>query len=404
MARALLFYCWSLFDWRVFRRMRSGLAAEGLSMIVVTNLLSVWLQAKLAGVPCRLVRSRFREPTAFEPDVENCLEVRRGLIKAAPAGNFQRAVWHILERVFRQFEICGLVMWNGTALHCHPLRVFARSHGLPTLYCELANIDGYMFADPDGTNGAARIGTHPEMLDGYAVRDEEIEAWRAQYLAERMSGYVPPQGLHRGKINFWFPLDWLGYVLFSVSRPDRTSPVRKLIGKFQARSVRLPAAIPPPPRYVFLPLQVSADSNLLLYSDVDNLQALELAGKRADALGCQLVVKPHPAETDHVLLGKIAETCSQRGYLLTSFSTTALVLGAEEVVTINSTVGMEALLLDKPLTVLGRSLYARFTSRQAFVFALKHLVRIELLGREAASPQVVAHFLRLMGLSTTPRS
>jgi capsular polysaccharide export protein len=158
-------------------------------------------------------------------------------------------------------------------------------------------------------------------------------------------------------------------------------------------------ATPPPERFVFLPLQVSTDTNLLLFSEQNAQQALQIAEARAGELGARLVVKPHPAERNIKRLRELRAYCTAKGHLWTGFNTTALILGAEEVVTINSTVGLTAIALERPVRVLGRSLYARFTPRQAAVFVLRHLVDIDPFSTAPASQGAVDHFLSIMAMS-----
>ena len=59
---------------------------------------------------------------------------------------------------------------------------------------------------------------------------------------------------------------------------------------------------------------------------------------------------------------------------------------AEAVVTINSTVGLEAMLLEKPLTVLGRSHYYNLTPKQLRQYIMYYLLPIDYFSNEAISP------------------
>jgi capsular polysaccharide export protein len=114
--------------------------------------------------------------------------------------------------------------------------------------------------------------------------------------------------------------------------------------------------------YVFLPLQVSADTQLKLHSDVTNIEAIRQAVGYAEKIGAELFVKVHPAETDRGELRQICDLSSKLNFDIVSSATLDLVRNAHSVVTINSTVGLEALMYNKKVITLGRSFYRDFDS------------------------------------------
>src|SRR5204862_6838037 len=105
---------------------------------------------------------------------------------------------------------------------------------------------------------------------------------------------------------------------------------------------------------------------------------------------------PHPAARDMERLRATRQHWRARGNLWTGVNTTGLRLQAAEVITINSTVGLKARALEKPTIFLGRSLYGRFTSRQATLFVLRHLVQIDPFDDAPASQAAVDHLLAIM--------
>jgi len=64
-------------------------------------------------------------------------------------------------------------------------------------------------------------------------------------------------------------------------------------------------------------------------------------------------------------------------FVLTDENTFNLILDAEEVVTINSSVGLEALILDKKVTFLGKSFYSELTLELLRNYILSYLVNID---------------------------
>lgn len=113
-----------------------------------------------------------------------------------------------------------------------------------------------------------------------------------------------------------------------------------------------------PEHYIFVPFQVVEDSNIYLHSpwikDMRHLyKALEIAAEENPAI--HFVVKPHPAcperyddlmKSNHPQIQFVKEHASQ-----------VLVQHADAVLTINSTVGMEAIMARKKVLVLGQAIY-----------------------------------------------
>ncbi|MBY8965608.1 hypothetical protein KHP57_07800 [Algiphilus sp. NNCM1] len=121
-------------------------------------------------------------------------------------------------------------------------------------------------------------------------------------------------------------------------------------------------AEPLPERYVFVPFQVALDSQVLLYSpwirSMAQLYWLMESCLREVPEPLHLVCKPHPScNLAHTELRRHAHGHA-RIHMVDNHSSEALIRGAEGVVTLNSSVGIEALLLDRPVLCLGDACYA----------------------------------------------
>lgn len=117
-----------------------------------------------------------------------------------------------------------------------------------------------------------------------------------------------------------------------------------------------------PQRYVFVPFQVDTDSQLLLHSPhVANMRALfnllEAAMQQLEGDERVVVFKEHP--TSRYVYPDLHERSERNPRLqfCNSLSTRELIEKAETVVTINSTVGIEALLFRKRVVTLGNAFY-----------------------------------------------
>ena len=117
-----------------------------------------------------------------------------------------------------------------------------------------------------------------------------------------------------------------------------------------------------PKNYIFVPFQVNADSQILLHSpwikDMHYLFTILVAvcSKLADK-NIKLIIKEHPSclsnyDKEH----ELAEL-NDRIFFANLNDTQELIYNSQAVITINSTVGMEALLLDKKVISLGQACY-----------------------------------------------
>ncbi len=115
-----------------------------------------------------------------------------------------------------------------------------------------------------------------------------------------------------------------------------------------------------PKKYIFVPFQVDYDTQILLYSLwIDSMERLfDVVEKLADELDITFVLKEHPSsKKDYPLLHKRAK--SNKNLLFANGHTTQeLIQNSQAVITINSTVGVESLLFDKRVIVLGEAFFA----------------------------------------------
>lgn len=118
-----------------------------------------------------------------------------------------------------------------------------------------------------------------------------------------------------------------------------------------------------PDDYIFVPFQVNTDSQVVLFSPwiKDMFGLVETFEQVADQLDEQMppvVFKPHPACDESY--DDVIDRFKAHKHLQfdTDTPTAVLIQHAAAVATINSTVGIESLLLDKKLLVLGQAFYA----------------------------------------------
>ncbi len=153
-----------------------------------------------------------------------------------------------------------------------------------------------------------------------------------------------------------------------------------------------------PEKFVFVPFQVETDSQIITNSPwIKSMeQFYELLCRVVDKVGdpeLRIVIKEHPSEiTRHDALHHrhphilFANQCN----------TKTLIEKSDAVLTINSTVGLESLLLGKPVMVMGKACYAldgvctRIDNEEALVAALAQP------GASVGEPEIRRGFLNFL--------
>lgn len=213
-----------------------------------------------------------------------------------------RVLYSIYYHTLKSRKISHLVIWNGLKFRQRIAVIAARDLGIPTMYIERGLFPGTTTLDPQGINYLNSVPREPAY---YKTHCKEFSITPCQ-----------------------------------VSRPDKL-----------------------PDSYIFVPFQVNTDSQIVLFSPwlknmFDMVKHFEQAEKILGDKMPHVVFKPHPAcEQDYSHL--IEKINSRKGklHIETDIPTPVLIGHADAVCTINSSVGMEAILMNKKLIVLGQAFY-----------------------------------------------
>ena len=112
-------------------------------------------------------------------------------------------------------------------------------------------------------------------------------------------------------------------------------------------------SVPLPKKYIFIPLQVNTDTQVLVHSGYENIQDFISHVEKTfydEQNNVSLVFKPHPMDKG------MEYTFDSRSIVVDS-DTNKLIQGSEFIITINSTVGFEAIQHYKVVIVLGEAFY-----------------------------------------------
>lgn len=133
-----------------------------------------------------------------------------------------------------------------------------------------------------------------------------------------------------------------------------------------------------PLRYIFVPFQVDTDSQILLFSPwIDSMEGLFSLIKTVayNIPDIKFIFKEHPSSpVDYSYLH--SEIDCEVGFFANEYSTQELIENSIAVITINSTVGIESLLLNKKVICLGEAFYniEGITLKAESESELKHII------------------------------
>lgn len=307
-------------------------------------------------------------------DCKIAIEVLNGQMTLEHARVDYAAILHQVTSLLRSREVSQCLMWNGQQLICRAVSQACTSEGVPRKFLEISNLPDKLFVDSMGVNALSTISKDVTVIDRLAMPTErEHGQWLLNY--ERYKAQPLPQSrtLMRRKavslLNYGVKLATGGV----GRKPLDMSRVRNSASAPQ-QSRFLSAAELSTRSYVFLPLQVSSDTQIKLHSDVDNLQAVNIAAEYAANKGLSLLVKLHPAESDAAQIAEILRLRDRHSFELATSSTTDIIKHAQAVITINSTVGLEALLYEKHVISLGRCFYKDFDKTRLLKYIHSFLV------------------------------
>lgn len=303
------------------------------------------------------------------------------------ASVISQSILHSLDTVFANEEIKLVLVWNGTTTIGYTIGEYCKQNRIPIKFLELSNLSGKIFTDPYGVNAKSSLFLHPETLDVCQVPEAEYETWKHHYLHAQVQ--TPKQAANRSKIRWEMIYDYIGYYFLDCLREDYRNPFARVWGKFKNKqTIDYPQA-DLHEEYLFFPLQVSTDSQILLNSDIDNLEAIKVIQNQHS--NKKVFIKIHPAEENRAFIRRVEQLQTDRIKIVGN-ATKELIQNASKVVTINSTVGLEALILDKEVEVLGRAVYSHFDHERLKAYVCRYLINIDYFDDEV-NPHEAARLL-----------
>ena len=260
-----------------------------------------------------------------------------------------------------------VVSWNGTTPRVRAAMKLAETRDIATLYFEQGNFPNTIICDPRGVNyeGSMRDFEVPSAFNRERI-ESFLTGFRSRPVSKAKREAVSGSVLADALLLFFVRRSPFHATLYfnhdKAVHPGRffRRTWRYVSRKLGAGNARTETPTSLPDRFIFLPLQVHDDTQIIVHSPLIRTME-EFVGETVKALpeGWDLVVKSHPSDEGRRGYAVIEEMLEgPRYHFLRRGDTLQLVKRSSCVVTVNSTVGIEALALEKPVVVLGNAVYA----------------------------------------------
>lgn len=233
------------------------------------------------------------------------------------------------QKYFKDNQIDMVCVWNGNRPTLAAAIFVARKMGIKTLFFENGLLPKTTTVDSKGVNFKnSLVGLDRNFFSSIDIEKEKFEKLRKTSLVAREKRKSKSQGILQS--------------IFNRNTQD----------------VQLPE------KFIFVPFQVHDDTQILLFSShlTTMSQLLETVWqgvnkyneRRADNL--LIVVKEHPSDFGRVNYDKLKKRFP-KVIFVNDYSTEELIKKSQGIITINSSVGIEALFCHKQVITLGNAFY-----------------------------------------------
>ena len=363
--KIVLLMCDSQERYRFMRRLSAALL--GYKAIFVTAEPLVKIKCMFQFQPCIYIRGQkdFFLSHDFDEKVFSsagkCIEVLNGDVTREKAKLDILTIIYHLDKIFDGGKkIEKVIIWNGQQILGHALSFFSDIHKFSKVYLEISNLPNKLFCDTEGVNAVSKLSKDISILDSLSsVSSCFHDKWVQSYILSKkkpiQQSIRKKRFLLEGFLNRIIKSLLHGIGKSNLSKKDILNPKNKL----DISNLDISGDIPDFP-YVFHALQVSNDTQIKLNSSIENIEAIEKSLELAKSRCCNLVVKVHPAEVSQDLVDEVSLLQKKHNFIVSVANTIDLIKKSEEVATINSTVGLEAMIFGKKVHVYGESFYANF--------------------------------------------
>jgi capsule polysaccharide modification protein KpsS len=279
---------------------------------------------------------------------------------------YKRYMYYI-DQFIEEHHIDVICFFNGYHWIDQITKVIADKRGLKTFYFE----DGLfrpitITCDPKGINANSSVPSDPSFYDALTIDEKRL----GNYLYKPETLHTKAMGENLMKVAAIKAISMLGS-LFKI-HPSLYSHITfwqaiKYFVHKKAFQKRKPDNIQLPVEYIFLPFQVSRDTQIFYNSP--NISTMEelldytynavTSFNKKNKRNLKIIVKEHPEDMSRNNYKLLKERYKEKNEVLfvQKYDINNLINNALTVITINSTVGIEAITKFKPVISLGEALY-----------------------------------------------
>ncbi len=271
------------------------------------------------------------------------------------------------EKFFRDFystnNIKAVVVWNYFPVLVHVAWRVARKMGIKTVFFENGPLRYTLMIDKEGVNYQSSLSRNKR--DFYRQITVNAPVWKA-YVDLYKTQFQFTGRKNEGIMGFFEKLYYallMRNCFYRKIQPDLTADriAKSIYKKLYAKYALKESACSLPDRFVFLPLQCFSDTQVLINSPyVNNMESFVSVSyqaiKKALPKEYKIVVKEHPDDWGRINYRKLKKQYPDILWLQ-KYNIRSLIEKAELVITINSSVGIEALMYHKPVVTVGNSFY-----------------------------------------------
>jgi capsular polysaccharide export protein len=275
---------------------------------------------------------------------------------------------YFIDNYIDQHDINVICLFNGYHWIDQVARYLAEIKGMKVVYFEDGLFRPYtVTCDSRGINAASSVPQNPEFYDSITVDKERLKKYifkpeNSLFLTGKKEslfkiGFVKALSMFGSIIrvhpNYYVHINWthaIRYFLFKLLYPRRNND-----------SIVLPE------EYVFVPFQVSRDTQIFYNSPnikkmeqfLESVHTAVLRLNQEDGRNVKIVVKEHPEDMSRNNYKDLKEKYknNQDVIFVQKYNIKKLIRQSLAVITINSTVGIEALVQKNRVITLGEALY-----------------------------------------------
>jgi capsular polysaccharide export protein len=386
---------------KFFNRFYEAFSQYGYDILLITNRISIPLMTGWK-ISINVIKRSESIPVKSIPLTR---EIKDGSLSEDEAKKLYWATYNTAVSEYNRQKIECVFIFGGLNTPECAMRQFSEDYHIKTLYFELSNIPGKIFVDPQGTNYNSFLSKQISELDKYKCDEDDYRIWKLNYFTYKEINPQVPQSQKKNSINLLYLIDHLGFLFWKIPYENNKSLWEKIKNKifWKSPNVRADNYDLQSGKYIYFPMQVSNDAQILFHSDINNIEGIEYASKIANENNLDLIVKIHPAENDPLEVTKIRDLQNSIKYKIVDYPSSVIIQYCHSVISINSTVGLEALIMDKDVTFLGRTIYKKFNKKHMMNYLMKYLIEIDYFGSAPITISATEELLKRMSISSKHR-